>query len=125
MSENTWHRIDPTDVPDEGRVGSVVLDGRPVAVSRCGGKVGALENRCPHQGGPVGEGSIENGWLRCPWHGYDYDPVSGQPPEGFGDSVTAYEVDERDDGVYVRLPEVAEETRTVGDVVVDTLVAHG
>jgi hypothetical protein len=36
---------------------------------------GALENRCPHQGGPLGEGSIENGWLRCPWHGYDYDPL--------------------------------------------------
>src|SRR5256714_3224461 len=29
----------------------------------------AYPNRCPHQGGPLGEGSIENGWLRCPWHG--------------------------------------------------------
>ncbi len=125
MTENNWHRIDAADVPDEGRVGSVVLDGRPVAVSRCGGKLGALENRCPHQGGPVGEGSIENGWLRCPWHGYDYDPITGQPPEGFGDSVTAYAIDEREDGVYVELPATKALTRTVGDVVVDTLVAHG
>jgi pyruvate oxidase len=125
MTQNSWHRIDDAEVPDEGRVGSVVLDGRPVALSRCGGRIGALENRCPHQGGPVGEGSIENGWLRCPWHGYDYDPITGHPPEGFGDAVPAYEVDERDDGVYVRLRATAEQVRTVGDVVVDTLVAHG
>ncbi|MFL6062953.1 MAG: thiamine pyrophosphate-binding protein [Marmoricola sp.] len=125
MDEKTWHRVESSDLPEEGRVGSVVLDGRPVAVARCGGRFGALENRCPHQGGPVGEGSIENGWLRCPWHGYDYDPITGQPPEGFGDAVTAYEVDERDDGLYVGLPAVAAPIRTVGDVVVETLVAHG
>lgn len=120
-----WHKVDTTDVPDEGRVGNVVLDGRPVALTRCGGRLGALENRCPHQGGPVGEGSIENGWLRCPWHGYDYDPLTGSPPEGFSDAVTAYEVEEREDGVYVSLPDTSAQTRTVADVVVETLVAHG
>src|SRR5262249_45828390 len=73
-------RGDPLDVPDEGRVRAVVVDGRTVALARCGGRLGALDNRCPHQGGPLGEGSIENGWLRCPWHGYDYDPISGRPP---------------------------------------------
>jgi pyruvate oxidase len=135
MTENTaptavdpaagWHRLDPADLPDEGRVGSLVVDGRPVALTRCGGRVGALENRCPHQGGPVGEGSIENGWLRCPWHGYDYDPLTGRPPEGFADAVTSYDVDERSDGVFVRLPARAAAVRTVGDVVVETLVAHG
>ncbi|MBO9520848.1 MAG: Rieske 2Fe-2S domain-containing protein [Nocardioidaceae bacterium] len=125
MTENEWHRIDPADLPQEGRVGSLVVDGRPVALTRCGGRLGALENRCPHQGGPVGEGSIENGWLRCPWHGYDYDPATGTPPEGFTDAVTAYEVDVRADGAYVRLPAVPEHGRTVADVVVETLVAHG
>jgi pyruvate oxidase len=125
MDENGWHRIEEVDLPDEGRVHSLVVDGRAVALTRCSGRLGALENRCPHQGGPVGEGSIENGWLRCPWHGYDYDPLTGRPPEGFSDAVAAYEVDERDEGVFVRLPEHAAVTRTVADVVVETLVAHG
>ncbi len=120
-----WHRVDPVDVPDEGRVRSVVVDGNSVALTRCGGVLGALENRCPHQGGPVGEGSIENGWLRCPWHGYDYDPTTGTPPEGFSDAVTAYAVDERADGAYVQLPGAPAQTRTVADVMVETLVAHG
>ncbi|WP_151082020.1 thiamine pyrophosphate-binding protein [Nocardioides cynanchi] len=121
----SWHRIDTDEVPDEGRVTSLVVDGRAVALTRCRGAVGALENHCPHQGGPVGEGSIENGWLRCPWHGYDYDPLTGIPPEGFSDAVTAYAVEEREDGVFVRLPDHEAPVRTVADVMVETLVAHG
>src|SRR5215213_4380844 len=118
-----WHRID--DPPDEGRVHTTVIDGRSVAVTRCHGRVGALDNRCPHQGGPLGEGSIENGWLRCPWHGYDYDPTTGRPPEGFDDAPVSFEVQERPDGVYVALPEITERARTVSDVLVETLVAWG
>jgi pyruvate oxidase len=120
-----WHRVDPVDVPADGRVRSVVLDGRTIALARCGERVGALDNRCPHQGGPLGEGSIENGWLRCPWHGYDYDPISGRPPEGFTDGPLAYPVQERSDGVYVRLPDPPPAVRTVADVLVETLVAFG
>jgi pyruvate oxidase len=69
-SATRWHRLG--NLPDEGRVITAVVDGRSVALTRCGGKLGALANRCPHQCGPLGEGSIENGWLRCPWHGYGY-----------------------------------------------------
>ena len=125
MSENGWHRVDPADVPAEGRVRAAVVAGRSVALSRCGERLGALENRCPHQGGPLGEGSIEKGLLRCPWHGYDYDPVSGRPPEGFSDGVPTFPVEERADGVYVQLPEPPAPARTVADVIVETLVAWG
>ena len=123
--DGTWHRVSPVDVPDEGRVRSVNVGDRSIALARCGGSLGALENRCPHQGGPLGEGSIEKGLLRCPWHGYDYDPLTGSPPGDFDDSVTAYAVEEREDGVHVRLPDRAPVRRTVADVLVETLVAHG
>ncbi len=122
---DTWHAVDAVDVPGEARVRSVTVDGRSVALTRCGGRLGALDNHCPHQGGPLGEGSIEKGLLRCPWHGYDYDPLTGVSPGDFGDTVTAYDVEERDDGVYVRLPARVEVDRTVADVLVETLVAHG
>ena len=122
---NGWRRVDPFDVPGEGRVRQVTVDGRSVALTRCGGRLGALENHCPHQGGPLGEGSIEKGLLRCPWHGYDYDPTTGRPPGHFADAVVAYEVDERADGVYVSLPDRPQAVRTIADVLVETLVAHG
>ncbi len=120
-----WHPVDAVDVPGEGRVRSVTVDGRSIALTRCGAALGALENRCPHQGGPLGEGSIEKGLLRCPWHGYDYDPLTGESPGTFGDAVDVFDVEEREDGVYVRLPEQVEVARTVADVIVETLVAHG
>lgn len=120
-----WHRIEEADLPGEGRVRSVVVDGHSVAVSRCAGAYGALHNRCPHQGGPLGEGSIEKGWLRCPWHGYDYRPDTGTPPEGFADGVPAYAVETREDGTYVALPERPPPVRTVADAVVETLVSWG
>jgi pyruvate oxidase len=125
MTRSQWHRIHPADVPGEGRVRSVTVDGRTVALARCRDRFGALDNHCPHQGGPLGEGSIENGWLRCPWHGYDYDPITGTPPEGFTDGVPAHPVRVRADGVYVELPEHPPPVRTVADVIVDTLVAYG
>ena len=120
-----WHKVaEPDDLP-EGRVRTVTVGRRSIALSRFDGRYGALDNHCPHQGGPLGEGSIEHGLLRCPWHGYDYDPITGQPPEGFSDAPACFDVDERDDGVYVALPRRTDHARTVADVMVETLVAWG
>lgn len=118
-----WHRL--VELPSEGRVITAVIDGRSVALTRCGDKLGALANHCPHQGGPLGEGSIENGWLRCPWHGYDYDPTTGVPPEGFNDAPEAFEVRQGGTENWVALPELDERPRSVSDAMVETLTAWG
>jgi thiamine pyrophosphate-dependent acetolactate synthase large subunit-like protein/nitrite reductase/ring-hydroxylating ferredoxin subunit len=123
-AERRWVRIDPGDLA-EGRVTIVVAENRALCVSRTAEGIGVLDNRCPHQGGPLGDGEIdENGNVICPWHGYEYDPVSGRPPAGFDDGATAYPVDEREDGVYVELP-VRTERTTLMDQLVGTLVDWG
>ena len=96
-----------------------------MCLTHCGDRFGALENHCPHQGGPLGEGSIEKGMLRCPWHGYDYDPITGRPPEGFTDAPEAFPVEVRTDGIYVEVPDEPEHVRTVSDVMAETLVNWG
>jgi len=123
--EMAWHKVAEPDDLAEGRVRTVTVDRRSLALTRCGGRYGALDNHCPHQGGPLGEGSIEHGLLRCPWHGFDYDPITGRPPEGFSDAPACFDVDEREDGVYVALPARATHVRTVADVMIETLVAWG
>ena len=82
-----WHRVLGADALPEGRVTTVTVGRRTLCVTNVGGTYGAMDNHCPHQGGPLGEGSIEQGWLRCPWHGYDYSPCNGRPPEGFDDAA--------------------------------------
>lgn len=125
-----WHRVlDPDELP-EGRVTTVTVGRRSLAVSNYvddagNGGYGAIDNHCPHQGGPLGEGSIEKGWLRCPWHGYDYSPCNGQSPGAHGDGVEAFAVDARSDGLYVALPPEGARERTVSDVLVETMVNWG
>ncbi len=104
---------------------TVTVGRRSIALANYQGSYGALDNRCPHQGGPLGEGSIEKGWLRCPWHGYDYNPITGEPPEGFDDAPPCFATEIRDDGVYVALPSEPERVRTVSDVLVGTMVNWG
>ena len=67
-----WFKVAALDELPEGRVKTVVAGHKSIALTHYDGQYGALDNRCPHQGGPLGEGSIENGLLRCPWHGWDY-----------------------------------------------------
>ncbi len=123
--DHDWHKVlDPEDLA-EGRVTTVSVGRRTLCVTRYLGAYGALDNHCPHQGGPLGEGSIEKGWLRCPWHGYDYSPRNGAPPPGFSDAPAAYATEERADGVYVALPPERPEPRTVSDVLVETMVRWG
>lgn len=121
-----WIRVADLDELDEGRVKTVVAGVHSLALTRCNGAYGALDNRCPHQGGPLGEGSIEDGLLRCPWHGYDYDPTTRQTARGLQwHSPACFGVEERSDGVYVAVPVPEPHVRTVSDVMVETMVAWG
>jgi pyruvate oxidase len=125
VTNTNWTKVAEADELPEGRVTTVFTGNRSLCLTHSGGSYGALENRCPHQGGPLGEGSIEKGWLRCPWHGYDYDPVTGEPPGGFSDRPESFPVEVRDDGVYVDLPALPPQPRTVSDVMVETMVEWG
>ena len=89
------------------------------------GEYGALDNHCPHQGGPLGEGTIEKGLLRCPWHGFDYCPLTGDSPGAYGDTVQTFPVEVREDGVWVGVSPEVPHVRTVCDVMAETLVAWG
>ena len=123
--DHVWHHIAALDELPEGRVKTVVAGRKSLALTHYEGRYGALDNHCPHQGGPLGEGSIEKGWLRCPWHGYDYSPHTGTPPPGFTDAPACFPVEVRDDGIYVGLLPERPHARTVSDVMVETMCAWG
>ena len=124
-SRLVWYRVLGHDELQEGRVKPVTCARQTICMTHHEGRYAALDNKCPHQGGPLGEGSIENGWLRCPWHGWDYDPLTGKPPGGYDDGVATYSVDVRDDGIYVGFEEEGPHTRTVADVMAETMVNWG
>ena len=104
-TELTWYRVAALDALPEGRVTTVMAGTHPVALTHVGDEYGALCNSCPHQGGPLGEGTLENGILRCPWHGWDFDPINGEAKDAHADHVSTYRVDVREDGIYVGIEE--------------------
>jgi pyruvate oxidase len=121
----TWHKaVDAGDL-DEGEVTTCPVGLKTVALTRLDGRYGAIDNRCPHQGGPLGQGTLENDKIRCPWHGFDFDPFTGEAAGGPDFNVRTYPVDVRADGVYVGVPEPAPHVRTVSDVLVETMTNWG
>jgi len=123
--EIVWYKVADLDELPEGRVKAVTAGTTRMALTHIDGQYGALENHCAHQGGPLGEGSIEEGCLRCPWHGWDFDPLTGEGKTHPDSSVATYDVEVRNDGVYVAIEEIVAHTDTVSDLMVQTMVNWG
>jgi pyruvate oxidase len=81
-------------LPGEGKMARPAagrLRGKPIAVFNENGTFHVLNYVCPHMGGPMSEGTIENGIVTCPWHGWTFLANSGMPDHVGGHSTTAYE----------------------------------
>lgn len=61
----------------------------------------------------------------CPWHGWEYDPITGETPGPFDDRVPCFPVEEREDGIWVGVKEPADHGETLMTQLVDRLVACG
>ncbi|HXF82043.1 MAG TPA: non-heme iron oxygenase ferredoxin subunit [bacterium] len=61
--------------PGTGRV--VQAGGKALAVFNINGVCFALDNRCTHVGGPLGQGRVDGGTVICPWHGSRFDIATG------------------------------------------------
>jgi nitrite reductase (NADH) small subunit len=88
--------------PGTGR--QVQAAGRAVAVFNVGGTVHAIDGTCTHRGGPLGEGELSGTVVRCPWHGGQFDVITGAvlgppPPKG----VRAYKVLIEGDSIVVEV----------------------
>lgn len=66
------------DLPAEGEAKEFTVGNRTLCVARVNGELAALDNVCLHRGGPIGQGTIEGGKIVCPWHGWAFDPKSGE-----------------------------------------------
>lgn len=56
----------------------LVAEDRIVALYNVDGTFHALDGVCPHQGGPLGNGTLEGCIVTCPWHGWQFDVRTGQ-----------------------------------------------
>ena len=76
--ELVWHRVTDVDALADGRVMTVTAGRVSLALTRFTDRYGALDNHCPHQGGPLGKGNLQGCIVTCPWHGWQFDVTNGE-----------------------------------------------
>ena len=108
MSEGRWIRIATRDSipPREGR--SAWIGDREIALFNLGDRFLAVDNRCPHKGGPLADGIVTLNAVVCPLHAWKVDLERGsvQRPADATACVRTYPTRVEEDVVWIELPAV-------------------
>ncbi|WP_031496375.1 Rieske (2Fe-2S) protein [Bryobacter aggregatus] len=65
------------DIP-EGTSTEAVIGIETYVICNHQGQIHVLEGICPHRNGPLGAGNFADGRVICPYHGWEFDCVSGE-----------------------------------------------
>lgn len=74
-----------------------------ICIANVNGVYSAMENVCLHRGGPLGQGMIEGGKVVCPWHGWAWDPKTGEAEQNSSMKVGVYPVKIENGDVLVEI----------------------
>ena len=109
MSDARWIRITACDniPPREGR--TAVVGDREIAIFNVGDGFLAVDNRCPHRGGPLADGIVAGGAVVCPLHAWKIDLQTGsvERPAGLEACVQSYPTRVEGGIVLIELPAAA------------------
>jgi PAS domain S-box-containing protein len=100
-SHMPWIGIGNEDDIGRGACKVVKAAGRSIALFNVDGDLCAIDNTCPHQGGPLGEGDLDGDVVTCPWHDWSYSVRTGAAIATPG--VETFDVRTRDGRVEVSL----------------------
>lgn len=93
-----------SEVP-EGTLTEIIYRDAPYAICNVGGDVRVLHGTCPHQGGPLGQGALDEGIVTCPWHAWEFDSATGKCEFLSGPTIPVYPVRIEDGAVLADLPD--------------------
>ena len=100
----SWHKICPlNDIPKLGA--RVVRHGEgDIGVFRTeDDRVFALNNSCPHKGGPLSQGIVYGDKVACPLHSWKISLIDGKAEEPDVGQTACYAVKVEDGDVYLQL----------------------
>ena len=91
------------ELPGRDEAKEFSLGDKTVCIANVGGTISAIDNVCLHRGGPIGQGMVEGGKIVCPWHGWQYDPKSGQAVHNPAARLKVYPIKVEGEDVLVEL----------------------
>lgn len=90
---------------------SVEVEGMGIALFNVAGEIYALDNTCPHAGGPLGEGILHGDIVECPWHGWQFNVRTGERPHNSSFMVACYRVEVEGDLIQIAVPTESPDTK--------------
>lgn len=72
-----WKKACLVSELEEGKSKIASVNGKILALFKSDGAVYALDNSCPHRGGPLGDGHLEGLEVTCPWHAWTFNVKTG------------------------------------------------
>jgi nitrite reductase (NADH) small subunit len=91
------------ELPPKNEAREFPCGDKTICVANVNGTITAMDNVCLHRGGPLGQGVIEKGKVVCPWHGWAWDPATGQAVHNPGAKVAVYPLKMEDGEVLVNI----------------------
>jgi nitrite reductase/ring-hydroxylating ferredoxin subunit len=101
-----WHKIPNIKNTDKPFIKKVKAGRKSICLVGFEGEIYAIAATCPHAGFDLSEGLCVKGKIVCPYHRYTYNLATGKGGEGQNDFVETYQVDIRDDDIYVGVSSV-------------------
>lgn len=87
--------------PGQGKL--VEVDGQPIALFNVNGAFYALGAVCPHEGGPLQDGDVDDDTVICPWHSFDYNLKTGECSMDPELRVATYPVKTEGNDVFIEM----------------------
>ena len=92
-----------SDLPASGEAKEFACGDKMICIANVEGTLSAMDNVCLHRGGPLGQGMVDGGKVICPWHGWEYDPRTGEASHNPTAKVAVYPVKVEGDDVMVEI----------------------
>jgi nitrite reductase (NADH) small subunit len=92
-----------SELPPENEAREYPCGDKMICIANIDGKITAMDNVCLHRGGPLGQGMIEEGKLVCPWHGWAFDPTTGEALHNRAAKVPVYPIKIENGDVLIQL----------------------
>jgi len=92
-----------SELPAGGEAKEFPCGDKVICVANVNGTFSAIDNLCLHRGGPLGQGFIDGGKVVCPWHGWQWDPATGQSGHDPNAKVAVYPVKIENGDVLVKI----------------------
>ena len=100
----TWHLVIPAeDLWDEELTG-VQLGATKVVLLKVAGTIRAFEDRCPHLGGQLSEGTLDGCTLTCANHLWEFDALTGKGTNPGHCQLTAFATRVKDGQIEILVP---------------------